>query len=350
MPSRRQHYARAARTAERAFASPAAEPDAIIGRLLAAAGDVLQITSSCWHHTDAVSGLPVSGGAMGDPPGSVMEALEYEYRRPDVNRFGELRSRRERAASLSLVTGDRPSESARFREMIAPTGAADELRVSFSDSFGTWAAVVMFTGRRMMTDDVQFVEALVPTVTAALRRANAAAAVAPVESAGEDQLASAVLMLDENDRIMAADATARRRLSLVPESDPGHVPGLISFLAAQARWGTARLPATARMRTIEGRWFVVEASLLEGSAPGTVAVVMRPAPPSVVLDSVLRPLGLSTRERQVAALVLQGRGNKDIAATLSISPWTVQDHLKAIYEKTGLGSRTELVALAGPVV
>jgi len=78
-----------------------------------------------------------------------------------------------------------------------------------------------------------------------------------------------------------------------------------------------------------------------------VAAVLQPAPSERVLDGVLRALGLSAREREVAALLAQGQPPKSIAAMLQLSPWTVQDHVKAVYAKTGV-SRAELGALGAP--
>jgi DNA-binding CsgD family transcriptional regulator len=72
---------------------------------------------------------------------------------------------------------------------------------------------------------------------------------------------------------------------------------------------------------------------------------MLPAPPATVLDGALRAMGLTGREREVAALVLRGQSAEAIAATLVIPPWTVQDHLKAIYDKTGVRSRAGLLGL-----
>ncbi len=55
---------------------------------------------------------------------------------------------------------------------------------------------------------------------------------------------------------------------------------------------------------------------------------------------------LSTRELQVLELVAEGRSNRDIAAVLHISEFTVKNHVRRILEKLGAASRTQAVAEA----
>jgi NarL family two-component system response regulator LiaR len=54
--------------------------------------------------------------------------------------------------------------------------------------------------------------------------------------------------------------------------------------------------------------------------------------------------GLTLRESEVAALLADGLSNKEIAVALWISENTVKTHLKAIFQKTGVGSRTQAIA------
>jgi len=58
------------------------------------------------------------------------------------------------------------------------------------------------------------------------------------------------------------------------------------------------------------------------------------------------PSGLTERELEVLQAAAQGRGNKAIAAALSISPQTVQVHLRNIFGKLGVNSRSEAIAYA----
>jgi DNA-binding CsgD family transcriptional regulator len=55
-------------------------------------------------------------------------------------------------------------------------------------------------------------------------------------------------------------------------------------------------------------------------------------------------LGLSQRETEVLALIMQGKNNQAIATHLSIHTSTVRKHLEHIYTKWGVESRTEAIA------
>lgn len=62
------------------------------------------------------------------------------------------------------------------------------------------------------------------------------------------------------------------------------------------------------------------------------------------LSSVLRRFGLTERELEVARLVCAGHGNAEIARMLGIALRTVENHLRSVFAKAGVSSRTQLVA------
>jgi DNA-binding CsgD family transcriptional regulator len=80
--------------------------------------------------------------------------------------------------------------------------------------------------------------------------------------------------------------------------------------------------------------------------PGQLAVLFEVARPVEIAPLIMQAYHFTKREGEVAHLVLQGCATTEIAATLQMSPHTVQDHLKAIFEKVDVRSRR---ALAGRI-
>jgi DNA-binding CsgD family transcriptional regulator len=97
------------------------------------------------------------------------------------------------------------------------------------------------------------------------------------------------------------------------------------------------------VRARTGAWLLLYGTRLSGDPGGRTAVIIHPATPQDVAPVVALSYGLTDRESQVAMQCIQGRATKEIARALSMSPYTVQDHLKSVFGKTGVHTRGELV-------
>jgi DNA-binding CsgD family transcriptional regulator len=132
------------------------------------------------------------------------------------------------------------------------------------------------------------------------------------------------------------DLTARSR-SLPPRAAAlGIDPAKLMALREAA---LAAEEAAAHARTLAGLLETVQAVLTDAepgfaSAPPRRATTQPDAAP------------LSPREREVWALVAEGRSNKAIAAVLFVSPNTVKTHVASLLAKLNADTRVQLAAMA----
>ena len=77
---------------------------------------------------------------------------------------------------------------------------------------------------------------------------------------------------------------------------------------------------------------------------GRVAIVIERATGARSATVRLEAFGATAREREVATLLARGLSRAEIAEALVLSPHTVEDHVKNLYDKVGVASRQELVA------
>src|SRR5205807_303079 len=72
--------------------------------------------------------------------------------------------------------------------------------------------------------------------------------------------------------------------------------------------------------------------------------------PAVVRDFSPSQSGLTSREREIAHLLVKGATNKEIAIDLSLSEKTVKGHMTALFRKLGVGNRLRLALLLNQFV
>jgi DNA-binding CsgD family transcriptional regulator len=79
------------------------------------------------------------------------------------------------------------------------------------------------------------------------------------------------------------------------------------------------------------------------SSKETSVFIQRPHP-TLIAPLLLNACGLTPREQQVTQLLLRGATTIQAAQRLEISPYTVIDHIKSIFEKTGARTRGEALS------
>jgi DNA-binding CsgD family transcriptional regulator len=308
------------------------DPDTLRSDVLGLLRNVVPIDAAFFATVDPATMVFTS--AVSEEP--LVEAaglfLDNEYGSDDVNKFVALATRADPVDSLDrATTGDRTG-SRRYTSVMSPLGLGDELRAALVVGGRCWGVMCLHRedGPSGFSDDeVAFVRRLVPHLADGLRRS----VLAQSALSSDDVSGPGILVLGPDFEVVSSNAVGERWVD--------EIPVVIHTAAARAHRGES---VTARVRTSSGRWHTVHASALDGQPGGQTAVVIAEASPEQLTSLFLDAHGLTPAQTRVAALVLRGYSTRQIVNELHISSHTVQEHLRAVFDKFGIGSRRELVA------
>jgi DNA-binding CsgD family transcriptional regulator len=276
--------------------------------------------------------------------------LANEFAGADVNTFVGLAEGFDHVGSLDAGTGHRRRASARYRDVLAPLGLGDEARVALVSGDRCWGVLCLHREEAtagFTEAELDFLRRIGPVLGDGLRRSAALVTPAPEE---DDPARPGVLVLGPDLAIRSASGSARRwleELSATGTSPASGLPPAVEAAATRVLAGASDGrddAATTRVARPGGGWVAVHAAAMEGGHERQVAVVLEPAHPADVSSLVLAAHGLTPAQSRVVALVLRGYSTRAIVRELRISPYTVQEHLRAVFDRLGIGSRRELVA------
>lgn len=307
--------------------------------------------SACLAFTDPATDLLTGTVKIQLPDARDAEFARFEYETDDVNKFHEIAARDIPVGVLAHDTDGRPERSLRFREFLVPHfDQGNELRAACRQGGQTWGYLGLYrptAATGFSPAEAAFIAAAGPTLAAGIRAGLVAEAVR--REAIEAPDGPAVLIVDGDDTVIQASAGVVERLEQLNADPWREMPIALASVVSAARMfakGHSSTPARSRIRTASGTWLVAHASVLTSAAGerGHVVVTIEEARPPEIVPLVVAAFGLTERERDVVRLVLGGASTQEIAAELFLSPYTVQDHLKSIFVKAGVGSRRELLA------
>jgi DNA-binding CsgD family transcriptional regulator len=279
--------------------------------------------------------------------------LEREFLKDDPIKFAQLARGRSPVESLGMATKGELARSERYREMLAPMDLGDELRAALVVGSKCWGFMCLHrerSGPNFTPDEAALLSRLVPHLAEGLRKAlllGGSQATSPRPDG------PGLVLLADDLSLVAITPAAEGWLAEVPESSwPSSVELPDAVYAVAARLLTLErdgrtppdLTPRIRLRTASDRWVVLHASRLRATgAEGQIAVIFEEARPAEIAPLIVDAYGLTRREGQITQLILRGLSTVEVSEELHITPNTVRDHFKSIFDKVGVRSRRELV-------
>jgi DNA-binding CsgD family transcriptional regulator len=281
------------------------------------------------------------------------EFLENEFLRDDSVKFISLVRAASPVGSLGAATGGELVRSPRYQEILEPLDLGDELRAALKVGSKCWGFMCLHRERSspgFSLAEAAFLAKIAPHLAEGLRNA---LLIGDTRDAPSLPAGPGLLLLGDDLSLAAITPAAEGWLAEVAESDwrsslelPDAVYAVAARLLALERGGHTppNLMPRIRLKTASGRWLVLHASRLRATGTeGQIAVIFEEARPSEIAPLIVDAYGLTRREGQITQLVLRGLSTAEVSEELHITPNTVRDHFKAIFDKVGVRSRRELV-------
>ena len=277
------------------------------------------------------------------------EWAAQEYAIDDVNHIADVAQSAAGISTLHQATNGEPSRSPRWHANIAFGGDQEMIAALRTRGGQLWGALGLYRERDRPlfdADEMAFVQTISPALADGVRRALLVGEASDPETPD----APGMVVLGDNWQPESLSPGVERWLTELPDGawHAGRLPSAVLAVAGRAARGvrgpadTAEV-AVARVLTRSGMWVVLHGVPLAQTGPLRVAVIVEPAHPARIAPLLMSAYGLSEREQELTRLVLQGFSTAEIAERLVISVHTVQQHLKSVFDKTGVRSRRELV-------
>lgn len=303
----------------------------------------------CWYTLDPAS-LLVTSHFSEDLPEIPNEWLAQEYYEDDVNKLADVARSARGVSTLHEATGGDPARSARWHENMAFGGDQELIAALRTKAGDVWGALGLYreVGQPLFDQhEIDFIRAVAPSLAEGARRALLVGEATDPE--GPD--APGLVVLSDTWEVESSTPRVEHWMSELPDGDwgAGRLPSAVLTVAGRAL-RAAEHPdeptetAVSRVLSRSGTWMVLHGAALVAGGRRRVAVILEPAHPARISAMLMSAYGLSEREQDVTRLVLQGSSTAEIAQRLFVSAQTVQQHLKAVFDKTGVRSRRDLVA------
>src|SRR5512132_2192157 len=302
----------------------------------------------CWFTLDPASLLVTSHFDEGIPE-LPPQWLIHEYYQDDVNKLADVARSKRGISTLHEATGGDPASSPRWHAIIALGGDQELIAALRTQAGQVWGALGLYRepGQPLFDQtELAFVRAVAPWLAEGARRALLVGEAADPE--GPD--APGLVVLAHDGEVESATPGVERWLQALPDGDwdAGRLPSSVLAVAGRAL-RTAEHPgepgqvAVSRVLSRAGTWVVLHGACLVAGGARRVAVIVEPAHPARIAPLLMSVYGLTAREQEVTQLVLQATSTAEIAERLVVSAHTVQQHLKSVFDKTGVRSRRDLV-------
>ncbi|MEC0264746.1 helix-turn-helix transcriptional regulator [Paenibacillus anseongense] len=325
---------------------------------------IMQSDLCCFQTVDPATGLITSNVRRGVHNHAVSDVehifLEHLYFEDYLPAYRRLMNSRFPVDRLSEATMGNTGQAYRHQMLYKPIGLNDEIRAVMYTGKNMWGTMVLAREKSTTPyseQDAWLLAKLAPHIGTAFRTAlqQQLASIEPTDTMQELDIPG-LLIYNPIGYIESYTNAALLWLNELGELHPEwcrielpvYITQVVSALKKSQSMQTENdfeiIPELARYGR-SGRWITIKAYEMSADDDRNrkIGIILGPAMQRDLIKFQTTAYGLTPQENAVVHLVAKGNSSSEISSKLSISPYTVQEHLSNIFDKVGVRSRREVV-------
>ncbi|MBS4207100.1 LuxR C-terminal-related transcriptional regulator [Bacillus sp. FJAT-50079] len=287
----------------------------------------------------------LSTGAITDERIEVLhpQLFENEYIEKDMNRYIELFEGKTYCNSIFEGTRGEGVRSKRFREILSPAGFIDELRAVLVYKNRCYGFLTLYRTKEQglfSQTEIGYLKETLASIAKGLKE-SISRSYQLVSRPENTSIGTGLIVLDQKLNIISTNQTGFNFLEWLRQEEfleNNCLPRPIRAICSQGKKRSSKI----LIHAFNHSFMTLNVSPLFGSSSQIALLIERiKFHESLMLFSYLYEL--TDREYELLELLIEGKSTKCMANQLSISTYTVQDHLKSIFIKIKVNSRMELM-------